>query len=263
LGHSERNIKLTIPPNSVAELSWKGFSKSNRPPDAPALSRVTVFLDAAPRRVRRNSPPSLSFADQLQLLGALTEVLEHVPSAAVRLVAFSLDRQKELFRRDDFRVEDLNQVADALNDLRLGLVESAVLKNPGGRVQLLTRLINQEIHEPDAARLVIVLGPEQRYGDKVPAEFLDEVPASGPRFFYLQCKPAPIIPLIQEFDLSQSPLNGNRQAVLAPLATDYTATSNVIQSAMKRVQGETFSIYTPGQFAKAVEHIQQAALSRP
>jgi hypothetical protein len=262
LGHGERNVKLTIPPNTVTEVSWRGFSKTDNRADSPTVSRMTVLLDAAPRRVRRNSPPSLSFADQLQLLGAFAELLHRLPAASVRLVVFNLDRQKEVFHRDDFHIEDLNQVAESLNALRLGLVESSVLQDPTGRPKLLATILNREIHDPDPSSMVIFLGPEERYSDKVAAEFLDDVPAPGPRFFYLQCRPTPVLTSVQAFDMSQGGNISNSLAMLTPPAPNYTANSNVIQSAMKRLQGETLTIYTPGQFAKAVEHIREAA-ARP
>jgi len=263
LGHNDRKIKLTVPPNTVAELSWKGFSNQQQSADDPAVSRLTVLLDAAPRRVRRNSPPSLTFADQLQLVGAMAELLHDIPSTSVRLVAFSLDQQKEVFRRDQFRIDDIDQVAEALNSLRLGQVDSSVLRDPGGRVRLLSGIINREISEPDPASMVILLGPEERYGDKIPVEALNNVPAAGPRFFYVQCKPAPILPTFQEFDMSRGGGSiNNGQSEFVPVPSSFSAQSNLIQSAVKRLQGESFVVYTPGQFAKAVERIQRDAAQK-
>ena len=261
LGRSERKIKLAVPPGAVAEPSWKGFEDVDPPANGNVPARLTVFLDAAPRRVRRNSQANLNPSDQLQLLGALSELLEDIPSPAVRLVVFSLEQQNELFRREDFHLRDLGQVADALNRLTLGSVDSQVLRDPGGRVRLVTALINGELRETQQSDLVIVLGPEERYDDRVPAEALEKTGSESPRFFYVQYKPAPRIALVQPFDLGKAPgFNDQAPVVLTDPGTGNS--SDLIRSAIKRVQGEIFTIYTPGQFAKAVDRIQREVAAR-
>jgi hypothetical protein len=255
LARSDRKIKLTIPHGSVAELSWKGFADPDRQPDGRTPERLTVLLDAAPRRVRRTSQANLNPGDQLQLLGALSELLQDIPSPSVRLVVFSLEQQKELFRRDDFHLQDLDQVADSLNSVALGKVDSRVLRDQGGRVHLVSDLLNREISESSRASLVIVLGPTERFSEKFPAEALEQSPQEGQRFFYLQYKPAPrLVPGVGGFDMSQATL----ETAQPTLAFDSGAgSSDLIRSAIKRLQGDTFTIYTPGQFAKAVERIQR------
>jgi hypothetical protein len=261
LARAERKIKLTIPAGAVAEPSWRGFVDVDPSVDGRVPARLTVLLDAAPRRVRRNSQANLNPSDQLQLLGALSEVLEDIPAPAVRLVVFSLEQQSEVFRRENFHLRDLGQVADALNRLTLGRVDSRVLRDPGGRVRLLTDLINGELRETQRADLVVVLGPEERYDDRIPAEAFDKAEGEGPRFFYVQCKPAPRIGLVQTFDLGKAPgLNDQTPFVVTDPGTEHS--SDLIRSAIKRVQGEIFTIYTPGQFAKAVDRIQREVAAR-
>ncbi|MBV8844364.1 MAG: hypothetical protein JO307_16275 [Bryobacterales bacterium] len=259
LGHNDRKIKLTVVPNTVEALSWKGFSNQEQPSDDTGVSRLTVLLDAAPRRVRRNSPANLSFADELQLVGAMAELLHDIPSRWVRVVAFSLDQQKEVFRRDEFRMDDIDQLAEALNGLRLGQVDSSVLRDAGGRVRLLSGILNREISDPDPASMVILLGPEERYGDKMPVQALSDPAPAGPRFFYVQCKPAPMLATLPGFDLGRGGAVNGAPSEFVAAPSSFSAQSNLIQSAVKRLQGESFVVYTPGQFAKAVERIQREA----
>ena len=261
LGRAERKIKMTLPRNTVAEPSWRGFEDPVGTVDGQVPARLTVLLDAAPRRVRRNSQANLNPSDQLQLMGALTELLEGIPSPVVRLVVFSLEQQKEVFLREEFHLREMGQVANALNGLMLGRVDSRVLQDRGGRVRLVSDLINREMRGTEHADLVVLLGPEERYDDKIPVETFDRVEDGGPRFFYVQCRPAPRIAAIQAFDLGRSSSSNSPQALFVSDPGDGN-NSDLLRTAMKRVQGETFTVYTPGQFAKAVDRIRQDVVTR-
>jgi hypothetical protein len=173
-------------------------------------------------------------------------------------VVFSLEQQKELLRREDFHLQDLDLVANVLNDLTLGRVDSGVLRDPGGRVKLVSGLLTSEMSRAERADLVVVLGPPERYDDKLPAELLAKPPEGGPRFFYVQYRPAPRMVPSPAFDLARASGETAPQLIFTndPAADN---TSGLLRSAIKRVQGEVLTVYTPGQFAKAVERILREA----
>jgi hypothetical protein len=91
-------------------------------------------------------------------------------------------------------------------------------------------LLNREIQAQPPSDVVLFLGPETRYFDRVPQESLEKPAGRGPQFYYFQ-----IVPFLRE-----------------------TATpGDTIKSAMSRLGGKTILIHTPGEFAKAIERLER------
>jgi hypothetical protein len=145
--------------------------------------RLSVLLNAAAFSARR---AVLLPMERLVLLSALTALLERLPARSVRLVVFSLEQQREVFRSAEFDLSALDQVADSLNALQLAVVDVHVLQKPLGHVEFLTGLVNQELRAPSAPDTVVFLGPNSRYGNKIPALALENPAGARPRFFYVQ-----------------------------------------------------------------------------
>src|ERR1035441_8702092 len=108
LARNERAVQLSLPPFTVRDLPGIRASDWNRPSGAASL---TILLNAAPLspQIGRAHP-----ADTNLLLSALAAIIGRVPASSVRLVVFSLEAQKELFRADSFSVDALGQVARAI-----------------------------------------------------------------------------------------------------------------------------------------------------
>ncbi|MGD0867916.1 MAG: hypothetical protein ABSB88_00070 [Bryobacteraceae bacterium] len=190
LTRHERAVQLSLPPFTVRDLPGIRASDWNRPSGAASL---TVLLNAAPLSPRRTR---LRPADRNLLLSALAAIVGRVPAASVRLVVFSLEAQKELFRSDSFSVDAIGQVARAIDALELSTVDVHILQNPTGHIDLLAGLINQELRAPAPAPTIILLGPLSRFTGRIPEGSLEKRPAAS-RFFYVQCRPVPrpIIPV--------------------------------------------------------------------
>jgi hypothetical protein len=175
-------VASALPPSTVRDfsaLTWLDV----RPPDDAAPLRLCVLLNAAAFSARRTA---MRAADRLVLLGVLTALLERVPTTSVRLVVFSLEQQREVFRRDDFNLAALDKVAEALDALQLSAVDVHVLRKPLGHVDFLASLVNGELRASVPAGTVIFMGPTSRYGNRLPDLALDKPSAAAPRFFYLQ-----------------------------------------------------------------------------
>jgi hypothetical protein len=226
LGRHERQVKLAMPRDAIADFTLRDRSGTKRDPDDAAPLRLTVLLDAAPLNPLRTR---LRASDQVTLLGLLSSLLERVPARAVRLVIFNLDQQKILLRQDAFAPDALNRVAQSLNGLELGRVDYHVLQNPRGHVDLLTGLMNQELHAETPSDVVVILGPATRYLDKVPQAALEEPHGAVPQFFNFRFKPY----LRGDLDLPDS-----------------------IAQATAKVKGKTIVIRTPADFARAIEQIE-------
>ena len=100
-----------------------------------------------------------------------------------------------------------------------------------GHVGLLAGLMNEELRAEAPSDVVVILGPETRYVDKLPQAALEEPRGRAPQFFNLQFKPyffrgGPSLP-------------------------------DSISVATARAKGKTIVIRTPADFAKAIEQIER------
>jgi hypothetical protein len=109
-----------------------------------------------------------------------------------------------------------------------------VLQNKRGHVDLLTDLLNREIQAQPPSDVVLFLGPETRYFDRVPQASLEKPAGRVPQFYYFQ-----IVPFL-------------RQTATPP---------DTIKSAMSRLGGKTILIHTPGEFAKAIERLENRRIA--
>jgi hypothetical protein len=174
----------------------------------------------------------------MTLMSTVSSLLERVPARSVRLVLFNLDQQKELYRKEGFLLQDMAQVSQAMTNIELGLVDFQVLQNKRGHVDLLTDLVNREIEAQPPSDVVLFLGPETRYFDRVPQASLEKPPGHGPEFYYFQ-----IVPFLSQPELATPP--------------------DTIQSAVSRLGGKTMVIHTPGEFAKAIERLEKGGRGAP
>jgi hypothetical protein len=226
LGRHERQMQLSMPPDTVAEFTLRGRTEGKRGADDAAPIRLTVLLDAAPLVPLRTR---LRASDRVILLGLLSSLLERVPARSVRLVIFNLDQEKILLRQDAFAPDAMDRVAQSLNGLELGRVDYHVLQNPRGHVDFLAGLMNLELRAEAPSDVVVILGPETRYVDRLPQAALEEPRGAVPQFFYFQFKPF--------FHVGAS-------------------LPDSIALATAKVKGKTIVIHTPADFAKAIEQIE-------
>jgi hypothetical protein len=227
LGRRERQVNLAMPRDTVADFTLRGRSGRKRGADDAAPIRLTVLLNAAPLVPLRTR---LRASDRVILLGLLSSLLERVPARSVRLVVFNLDQQKTLLRQDAFAPDALGRVAQALNSTELGLVDYHVLQNPHGHVDLLAGLMNLELRAEAPSDVVVFLGPQTRYVDKLPPTALEEPAGAAPQFFNLQFRPY------------------FRNVATLP---------DSISLATAKAKGKTIVIRTPADFAKAIEQIER------
>jgi hypothetical protein len=227
LGRRERQLKLGIPRDTVADFTLRGRPDSRRGADDAAPIRLTVLLNAAPLIPLRTR---LRASDRVLLLGLLSSLLERLPARSVRLVVFNLDQQKILLRQDAFAPNALGRVAQSLNGLELGRVDYHVLQNPQGHVGLLAGLMNQELHAETPSDVVVFLGPETHYEDKLPQTALEDPHGAAPQFFNLQFRPY------------------FRAGLGLP---------DSISLATAKLKGKTIIIRTPADFARAIEQIER------
>jgi len=231
---AERIVKVAMPPDTVWEIGLRGARLLPAGPDDAAALRMTIFLHAAPLFPRRTR---MRPNDTVMLMSTVSSLLERVPARSVRLVLFNLDQQKELYRKDNFMLQDMVQVSQAMTNIELGKVDFQVLQNKKGHVDLLTDLVNREVQEQAPSDVVLFLGPAPRFFDRVPQASLEKPSTGVPQFYYFQLAP---------FLLQQ-------QATL----------TDTIKSTVARLGGKTMVIHTPGDFAKAIDRLEKGGRGSP
>jgi hypothetical protein len=107
---SERSVPLALTPGAVAPFTFETW-KQGRTETGGRPLRVTVFLHAIPLS-RRTA--SLRMSDQEMLLGSLASLRAQMPAARLKVVAFNLDQQKEIFRDPAFQEEGWDNLLEAL-----------------------------------------------------------------------------------------------------------------------------------------------------
>ena len=233
----------------VCSGAWSVTIHSEPAPRPAPVERLTVFLDAAPQDPRALK---LSQSDVARLTDSLAALLERLPARSVRVVAFNLESEAELFRSNRFQAEKIEEVAQVLNDAQFTTVDYRNLQNHKGPARYVADLIHREWQEPGPSRAAIFLGWLGRSREPVPSGPLDPAGAGRPKFFYIQYRPPPgqhpsrkIEPVFRDQDSSLG--------VEAPVPPGETI--DTIDSAMRRIGGRTIVTLTPSDFAHGLSEI--------
>jgi hypothetical protein len=176
---------MLLKPLAVESISvpvWEGLTKNSRG------LRLTLLLDAAP--VMPNSA-TLRAWDRAFLVGAVSSVLRQLPLASVRLIAFNLDQQREMFRDEQFEASGIAALANRLEAVELGTIAVNTLQRDKGWAELLNRLIREECEREPPSDAVVFVGPAQRFRTGSDAAELRVASDTAAPFFYFEYVPHP------------------------------------------------------------------------
>lgn len=179
LDGTNRHLNAAVPPLTVA-----GASTASEP--APPLAnqgRLTVLMHVAPASPQLAKLPE---SDAMKLLGSLSALLAQLHPQLTRLVLFDLQRQKVLFRKEDFAAANLPDVARLLDIAQFSTVDYATLQNPKGPVDFLTQLTEEERCELGASDALVFLGLHTEVHGSIRSSMVKKI-RGGPRVFYLEC----------------------------------------------------------------------------
>ncbi|MGD1157759.1 MAG: hypothetical protein ABSA41_18320 [Terriglobia bacterium] len=218
--HSEQAVVVGVPRGTATPMAfrpWQGKLDTS----GKGL-RLTILLDAAPIYPYAQK---LRAWDRAALLGSLSTLLGQIPCASVRLIAFNLDQQREVFRQDDFADAGFMKLAEALRTLELGTVSYRVLQQRQGWLDMLVNFANREVTAANPSDAVIILGPHVRYYAGVPREMLKVRETPNPHFCYFEYLPG----------VGQLP--------------------DTLQILTKRLDGTVYEIHSAGDFARAIQNL--------
>ena len=182
---SQRSLPLAIQPQTVEPLIKPAADIV--PAQCGGSIRLTVLLDAAPMNPFRSQ---LRAWDRAFLLESLYSLLRQTPYKAVRVVAFNLEQQREIFRHDHFDGDAFIDLAHALQSIETGSVSVQALQRRNSP-EFLIELVSKELAETEPSDAVVFLGPSSRIQGKVAAKLLPERTAVSPPFFYFAYFPWP------------------------------------------------------------------------
>jgi len=217
---SQRAAQVSVPPGSVLPIGVRPWP-IKMDTSGKGL-RVTVFLEAVP--LNRRSP-SLRAWDRAFLLESLASMLKQIPCASVRLRAFNLAQQRELFRQDRFDDAGFIQLSESLRTLELGTVSYRVLQQHRGGLEMLLDYANGELTAADPSDAVIFFGTEAYFAE-VPRGMLRGRETPNPHFYYFEY-------LSPHFRRAQFP--------------------DTISSLTKRLDGTVYEFYSPGDLARSIQ----------
>lgn len=225
-----RQIKPAQDPGTVQPAwldHWDGVLRSDGPP-----RRLTVLMHVAPLYFWTNR---LHAYDQAMLLSSLLALLKQTSFTQVKLVAFNLDQQMELFRQERFDAEGWNRLLPAMRSLQLDTVSYQVLQRRQGHVELLSGLIDEELTAEQPADVVIFLGPTARQNEKLPT-LSGNGEMARPLFVYFEFKPY------------------WRRGYEFP---------DIFYHATRSQSGKVFRIHSPLELGRAIQHMEKLAAERP
>jgi hypothetical protein len=218
---AQPEVPEAIPAHTVRPIQLRPWDGKLQPEGTGI--RLTVLLDVAPL-----NPYVFKMRawDRSFLMTSLAGLLQQTPCAAVRLIAFSLQQQREIFRQDHFDASGFLKLSQAIGELELGTISARTLQNRLGWLDLLARLSNQEVIAPDPSDVVIFLGPATTLDRKVPQEMLKPRETANPQFFYFEYYPY---------------WRGGQEF------------ADSIEHLTKARQGAVFRIHSPAELAQAIQ----------
>ena len=228
VGPNSGPIRSPLSAGTVAPLvdeGWDGKLVSNG-------YRITVLVDTD-----SVSGGTLSPLYAFYLLRSLAVLLGQVPCRSVRLIAFNLDQQLEVFRQQQLDEAGFEQLQKTLLQLRSGAMILYTALQKGRWQEFLLKLIEDEASSSDKSEVVIFLGPAT-YGDKPPKKVeqaLGAFPATDIRVFYLR-----LLGSIQ--NVGDYEVNGRSHENLPRPTFGLGDIPDRIQDYVKLLHGKTFDV---------------------
>jgi hypothetical protein len=262
-GGSERQLNQTTPPGTVEELSGIGPRTGDAKP-GPRIGRITILVHAAPLSPNLSS---LQPDDVRRVVDSLSSLLRELPAQSVRLIAFNLEQRAVIFRKDGFAASQNGELAAALNQLELGVLDYRILRDRPEPMDLLLGLVQAELQDPQPPDALIVLGPPTPMHEDVRPDALGKRLTAAPPVFDLQYRfdrPLPPWPLpprrgpnsrVRTSDAltmpdPPMPAAPRAQGTFGPL-------TDTIENLVSRLKGQTIPVSTPHDLADAIQRMEQ------
>jgi hypothetical protein len=177
----EQRLELRLAPGVVQPMQKLDWTPRASPLHG-ARRRLTVFFNVASLYGHRTF---LWVSDQMLLLSSLSTVLSGCGFDEIRLIAFNLDQQREVFRQDPFDMNGFRRLVETVAALKLYAVSSGALKPETQQFGMLDSLVRAEYAVSPPPDAILFLGPHVE-DDLKWKEIPCESGRSHPRLFYFE-----------------------------------------------------------------------------
>jgi hypothetical protein len=189
LAGKDQNMKLAIAQNTIDTSDSEFFREE------PPVTRLNAE-DAFKVKVLINFAPQQGYASSMQPIdtSALVSILRNISREPriykFSIVAFNMNEQRVVYRKDDSDHIDFPELGKALSKLKLGMVDYKKLSDPHSGSEFLSKLVIDELgsNKSDA---VIFAGPKISFSDTVPVENLKDLASVPYPVFYLNYNLSP------------------------------------------------------------------------
>lgn len=177
-----KELPVALNRGSVAPLmdaSWNGAL-------ATEGLRLTILLNAYGQAGKSR----LDAWDRTYLLQSLATLLNKLPCRSVKLIAFNLDQQEEVFSQEIFNADGFEKLGKVLEQRDLASVPYQALVR-GSWAKFLVEMEQREAGPEKSPDTIIFLGPWGSHEwDKVPKDMVRTMERSQARIFYFEYFPA-------------------------------------------------------------------------
>ncbi len=179
----DQSMKLPIATNAI-EASDLEFFKDEPPVtriQGPETLKVKVLINFAPQKA---TAASMAPVDTSALVSILRNISREPKIYRFSLVAFNMNEQRVVYRKEDLEQIDFPDLGKALAGIKLGIVDFKKLADKKSETEFLSQLIQTEIGR-SAGDAVIFAGPKVMLDHPIPTETFQELAETQMPVFYM------------------------------------------------------------------------------
>jgi hypothetical protein len=183
LVQKDQGIKMAIASHAI-EASDAEFFKEE-PPVARILTgdpvKVKVLINFAPQK---SAAAAMQPIDTSALVSILRNISREPRICKFSVVAFNMNDQRVVYRKDDADRIDFPELGKALASLKLGMVDYKKLSDKHSETDFLTKLIQDELGH-NSADAVIFAGPKVLLEEDLPPDSFKDITSISYPVFYM------------------------------------------------------------------------------
>lgn len=183
LNGREQDMKMNLPASAVDASDDEFFSPEppvTRKPDGDAV-KVKILINYAPQQ---SAAAAMAPVDASALVSILRTIDREPSIVKFSIVAFNLNEQRVVYRKDDLDEIDFPELGRKLSSLKLGMVDYKHLSDPHSPTDFLTHLMQDELGG-NPADAVIFAGPKAFLDQPVPIDALKDIGNLSYPIFYM------------------------------------------------------------------------------
>ncbi|MFN0170500.1 MAG: acetyltransferase [Bryobacteraceae bacterium] len=180
----DKDLNMVIAPSAIQASDKEPF-KEEPPIDRDKETKpfnVKVLINFAPQN---SNAASMQPTDTNALVSILRNIAREPKIGSFSLVAFNMQEQKVLYRQDTADQIDFPSLGDAVDKMKLGVVDVRKLSEKNAETLFLTDLITRELTGKERPDAVIFAGPKVMLDQPVPEDTLRQLGAPEYPVFYM------------------------------------------------------------------------------